>query len=56
MKSFKTFLQTNYHYTDYQIKVMEYFIKPVFQKSVNLFLWEFSSPVFLHSLIISMQQ
>lgn len=27
MKSFKTFLQTNYHYTDYQIKVMEYFIK-----------------------------
>lgn len=27
MKNFKTFLQTNYHYTDYQIKVMDYFIK-----------------------------
>ena len=27
MKNFKTFLQTNYHYTDYQIKVMDYCIK-----------------------------
>lgn len=27
MKNFKTYLQTNYHYTDYQIKVMDYFIK-----------------------------
>lgn len=58
MKNFKTFLQTNYHYTDYQIKVMDYFIKTCLSEISKFMLMGFffsyfsAFPYYLYATLI----
>lgn len=58
MKNFKTFLQTSYHYTDYQIKVMDYFIKTCLSEISKFMLMGFffsyfsAFPYYLYATLI----